>query len=172
MKTNNKSSLKKTKGDRYVNNPTQALPMVSRSAKAEKITTKNCLHPFHGNGKGGNAVTNKRKYARASMSASVELTLEGHYRLEGYVVNVSFGGMGLYTQKIILVGTEIQIKISFVDGTGIELFEVLSGTVMWNRPVGQWYGMGIQFKCVDPVKHLMLIGYLAMAERTKENIKR
>ena len=121
-----------------VNNPTQALHMISRSAKAEKITTKNCLHSFRRNGKGGNAVTNNRKYDRTSMLASLDLILEGGCHLTGYAVNMSFGGMGLYTQKIILAGTEIQIKVPFVDGTGIELFETISGTVMWCRPVGHW----------------------------------
>jgi len=170
MKTNNKRSLKrKPKGNLYVNNPTQALHMISRSAKAEKITAANYLHPPHGNGKEENTVTNKRKYARASRLASLELILEGGYCLEGYAVNASFGGIGLYSQKALLVGTKIQIKITFVDGTGIELFEVISGTVVWCKPAGQLYGMGIEFINLDPEEHGMFKRYLEMAENIKEN---
>jgi len=170
MSRKNKKPLKiKGEGYLYVKNPAQALHMISHSEKAEKITAGNYLHPPHGNGKEENTVTNKRKYDRASMLASLELILEGGYCLEGYAVNASFGGIGLYSPKALLVGTKIQIKITFVDGTGIELFEVISGTVVWCKPAGQLYSMGIEFINLDPVEHGMFKRYLEMAENIKEN---
>lgn len=85
--------------------------------------------------------------------------------MEAYSINVSNGGICLYTSQMLPVGTEVTIKLFYLDGVGEKSFETLEGTVRWYRQVGQMYGVGIELKALDPTTHPIL---LSMLERTEE----
>ena len=116
----------------------------------------------------GKAILNQRKHHRISMLATLELTLEGGYCLEGYIINVSYGGLGLYTKNALLAGTKIHIKFSYMNGLEEKFSETLLGNVVWCRPVGKLFGMGIQFKGLELTKHAKLIHYMEGSKTEKQ----
>jgi Tfp pilus assembly protein PilZ len=106
----------------------------------------------------------RRKSPRVYMMVSSQLILRGEPPMEAYSINVSDGGICLYTRQMLPVGTEVTIKLFYLDGTGEKSFETLEGTVRWYRPVGQMYGVGIEFKALDSIAHPILTSLLGRSE--------
>ena len=110
-----------------------------------------------------------RKYRRINMMNSAEVMLPGDQSgIEALVDNVSYGGIGLYIPSQIAEGTEAIIRIIYNQGKGEKISETLSGTVRWCRPFGTWYGVGIEFKYLNPKEHGRLLNYLDQAHRPEE----
>jgi hypothetical protein len=106
-------------------------------------------------------VDNPRKYKRASMMNSAELMLPGDQSAtEVLVVNVSHGGLGMYIPKPLAEGTETILRILYSEGKSERVAESVSGTVRWCRPMGTWFGVGIEFKYLSPREHAMLLKFL------------
>ena len=107
---------------------------------------------------------NRRKYKRASMMNSAELILPGDQSAtEVLVVNVSFGGIGIYIPKPLAERTGIILRILYSEGKSERVAESVPGTVRWCRPMGTWFGVGIEFKYLNPREHSMLLKFLEQA---------
>ena len=107
---------------------------------------------------------NHRKYKRASMMNSAELMLPGDQRfIEVFVVNVSYGGVGMYIPRKVKEGTAVTLKILFSEGRSERVSEAVAGTVRWCSPMGSWFGLGIEFKYLNPREHSMLLKFLEQA---------
>jgi c-di-GMP-binding flagellar brake protein YcgR len=106
----------------------------------------------------------RRKHQRVYMMISSQLILRGEPPMEAYSINVSYGGICLYTKQFLPVGTEATIQLFYLDEIGDKSFETLEGTVRRYRPVGQMYGVGIEFKTIDPIAHPILTSLLERSE--------
>ena len=110
------------------------------------------------------AEDNRRKYKRAIMMDSEVLMLPGEpCAMEVLVTNVSYGGIGMYIPKPAKEGSEVTLKIIFSEGSSERVAESVSGIVKWCRPMGSWYGVGIEFKYLNPKEHAMLLKFLEQA---------
>jgi hypothetical protein len=109
---------------------------------------------------------NRRKYQRASMMGRLRLMQpDDQFITEAYVDNVGLGGMGLYSLKPVEANCEVVLKIFYMDGSGEKAPEIISGVVRWCRPIGTWFGVGVEFKPLDPEKHSMLLNFLEQTEQ-------
>jgi hypothetical protein len=105
-----------------------------------------------------------RKNRRVYLMVSSELTIRGEPPMEAYSINASYGGICLYTKQFLPVGTQATVKLFYLDTILEKSFETIEGTVIWYRPVGQMYGVGIQFKNLNPKEHPQLISHLERSE--------
>ena len=101
----------------------------------------------------------RRKYRRASMIGLVEVRKNPtDPPLEAYAVNISYGGMAVYSKDPL--SGQVYVKLYFVDGTGKKVDETVAGQVVWQEYVGSWYAVGVQFKGLNPQNHSMTLGFL------------
>jgi c-di-GMP-binding flagellar brake protein YcgR len=81
--------------------------------------------------------------------------------IEAQIINVSYGGMGIYVKKPLEGFVEISIILRV--GESKEVAETVAGQVMWKRRVGSMYAIGVSFKELNPKDHSRLISYLEQA---------
>jgi len=74
----------------------------------------------------------------------------------------------LYIPRQIAEGTDVIIRIIYSEGRPEKFAETILGTVRWCRPFGTWYGVGIEFKYLNPKEHGRLLNYLDQASRPEE----
>jgi hypothetical protein len=70
---------------------------------------------------------------------------------EAYVVNLSYGGVAVYT-KADLAG-QVEITLLHEKGPGRTAAETLWGHVAWNRKLGSMNACGIEFGNLNPEDH-------------------
>jgi c-di-GMP-binding flagellar brake protein YcgR len=101
----------------------------------------------------------QRKKKRISMiaAAAVRPSPSGP-PIEAYIINISYGGLGLYVKEP-LEG-RVQTAISLRVGTGKRVTETVWGNVTWKNPVGSSYAVGISFEGLNPKDHRVLLSYL------------
>ncbi len=105
----------------------------------------------------------RRKYKRPSMIGLVDLIEQpGQPPTEAYSINISYGGMAIYSRKALT--DRVWIKVYFEDATGKRLSEMVTGRVAWTRPLGTWQAAGIEFDNLDPKLHSMILGFLERSE--------
>ncbi len=85
--------------------------------------------------------------------------------IEAYSQNVSYRGMGFYSVSPVTVGKGVHIKIYYTPESDRGLIETIDGIVRWCKPVGQWYGAGIEFEDINPDKQPLLFSYIESALR-------
>jgi hypothetical protein len=108
--------------------------------------------------------SDKRKRIRVSMvAAAVVKPNMLDSQIEAYMINLSYGGAGIYV-KVPLDG-RVQLVISLRIGMGKPVAESVWGNVIWKRPVGSKYAVGIAFEGLNPKDHQMLLSFLDRAVR-------
>lgn len=78
---------------------------------------------------------------------------------EAYVINISYGGVAIYTQAEL----EGQVEITLFheeEGEKRALAETLGGTIAWRRPVGRIIACGIEFGNLNPDDHPVTMAVL------------
>ena len=108
---------------------------------------------------------NRRKDFRPTMVAQVEVALPAkgeHW--EGVAINLSRGGMGLYTEKAPEMNTEVVLTLLFHDESGPRA-ERVAGRVRWIKPIGNLFAIGVQFASLSPAEHPLTLAYLDSAVR-------
>ena len=101
----------------------------------------------------------QRKKKRVSMiAAAVIRPSPSGPPIEAYIINISYGGLGLYVKEP-LEG-RVQTAISLRVGTGKRVTETVWGHVTWKKPVGSSYAVGISFEGLNPQDHKTLLSYL------------
>ena len=110
-------------------------------------------------------MANKRKSKRTCMMNSAEIVVPKWDKpVDCFVVNVSYGGIGMYVPQQIPEGTDVAVRIIYNEGNGRRIIETLLGTSRWCRPMGSWFGLGIEFKYLNPKDHGRLLNFLAQHE--------
>jgi hypothetical protein len=109
----------------------------------------------------------RRKFPRIPMMSDVvELDFpELSVRIHANVINLSYGGLGLYALQRLPVGKTLIAKLGFWDVRGFLHFETVAGVVRWTRPKGHGYVGGIRFNELDPEKHARIIAFLEETDR-------
>jgi hypothetical protein len=79
--------------------------------------------------------------------------------MEGYTINISRGGIGLYLSTALELNTEVSLGLRFqMDGE--EKLESMGGMVRWIRPIGHLFAVGIQFKDLKADRHPLTLSYV------------
>ena len=102
----------------------------------------------------------QRKYKRVYRMASVELFIQGETPIEACSLNVSPGGICVYTLQFFPVDTEVKIRLFYTADKKDKIFEELQGEVRWYRRIGKFYRVGIAFKNIDPITHSVLLSLI------------
>ena len=79
--------------------------------------------------------------------------------LLGYAINISRGGLALYTVSAFDINTELLLTIFFKYDLG-EKREDISGIVRWIKPVGDIFALGVQFKEIRKETNPMIFSFL------------
>jgi PilZ domain len=78
--------------------------------------------------------------------------------VEAYLVNISYGGVGLYV-KDPLQG-RVHATINLRVGAKKRIPVTVSGRVTWTKSVGMMYAVGISFEGLNPKDHGALLSFL------------
>lgn len=111
-------------------------------------------------------MSEKRRFPRYGIASLAEIYLSSGETIEAFVSSISMGGVGIYSPSRIEVGTDLDVKISFLQTNGNEeVTEIIPGRVAWIREFYHNYVIGISFTTLDTVKHAKLLDYLEAANR-------
>jgi hypothetical protein len=78
-------------------------------------------------------------------TASVKVLKENTV-MDTTISDISFSGMGLYSQAPIGKGKKVKIKISFLNRTGKACEDTATGRIDWQLKFGDTYLIGIAFE--------------------------
>lgn len=103
---------------------------------------------------------NRRIFVRISLLGKVDIVpVNSGASKPGYAINISTGGMALYSEEAYEINTELRIMIYFKFDIG-EKSEEVTGMIRWIKPIGDIFGIGVQFKDVSRETHPMIFSYL------------
>lgn len=85
---------------------------------------------------------------------------------QGYITNLSRGGLGLFSQSSFLDGTDVLIRLTFFGSQGITESNPIRGIVTRCQPVGSVFSIGIQFVDLKKEANRNLLEQLDLAERS------
>jgi hypothetical protein len=107
-------------------------------------------------------IAERRKVIRVPMVSEIVVKQVHPDSLqEGYLINVSYGGIGLYIKSPI--SGQAQVALDFIDRTDQRIVEKISGRVVWSKPAGLMYAHGISFDGLNPKHHKLLLSFLDRA---------
>jgi hypothetical protein len=102
--------------------------------------------------------SDQRKKIRISMVATaVVAPAPPKLPVAGYVINISFGGIGLYVKSP--VEGRVQTTVNLHIGNQ-RIPITVSGQVTWRKAVGMMYAVGISFEGLNPRDHDILLSFL------------
>ncbi len=78
--------------------------------------------------------------------------------IEAYIINISYGGVGLYVKEAF--EGRVQVTLSLSVGSGKRVSESVWGEVSWKKPVGVSYAIGIAFEDLNMKDHPNLLAFL------------
>ena len=90
---------------------------------------------------------NQRRHKRVPITGTATLKFEDKGEIKSIqtmTVNISLGGIGLYSDDPIEDDTDVSITINFISVDGIKT-DSIEGCVVYNKNIGGIYFMGIQF---------------------------
>lgn len=103
-----------------------------------------------------------RKKKRISMiAAALVRPSSTGIPIEAQIINVSYGGVGIYIKEP--VQGRVQIVISLKVGPDREVAQTVWGNVIWKEPVGSSYAIGISFEELNHRDHSLLLSFLEKA---------
>jgi c-di-GMP-binding flagellar brake protein YcgR len=109
-----------------------------------------------------------RKTKRPILIASLQIMLpDGEPKVEGLSLDVSPGGMRIYSPKPLAVGGCIMLDIAF-QADGKQITETISAIVKWCKPEESMHAVGIEFNNLDSNEHPNLVTFLEQHRSTKE----
>ena len=92
---------------------------------------------------------NKRRHKRVPISATATLTsLEKDDRqsMQTMVADISFGGIGVYSDDTLPTDTQVSIMITFISTDGLMRSDSIEGHIVYDRKMGNFYFIGIKFQ--------------------------
>jgi hypothetical protein len=91
---------------------------------------------------------NQRKHKRVPISGVATVAAKGEKGLHTFQAmagNMSFGGIGLYSDDPMTEGADVLATINFISIGGSMEKAVIEGHVVYNKMIGHLYYTGIQF---------------------------
>ena len=113
----------------------------------------------------------RRQYERIviTSTASVEI-LSGEsagHSFDASVINISQGGLGLCAQRSAKTETKVEIDLNFIDTEGIQCRERVEGFIIWEKKMGPYFVIGVEFSGLDEQNHPGLMRSLHDADHRK-----
>jgi Tfp pilus assembly protein PilZ len=106
---------------------------------------------------------NRRKHSRPTLLGKVALSLpQEEGTMDGYTINISRGGIGIYLSRPLEMNTEADLILHF-QLEDQEKAEQIGGTVRWIKPIGDLFATGFQFRDLRQEKHPLIFAYLEVA---------
>lgn len=103
-----------------------------------------------------------RKYKRITLIGAAEVRDEcGGALQEAHTISMGYGGVAFYVQRV--PEGQVQIRLFYRAPGGGSVSETVQSHVVWQKPVGSWYAVGVQFEGLDPEVHPLTIDYLHRA---------
>ena len=103
---------------------------------------------------------NRREGHRISLLGKIAIkVINSEDSLSGYAINISSGGLSLYSDRTFDINTELLLTIFFKYNVGEEREDVF-GVVRWIKPVGDLFAVGVQFRGISQETHPMILTYL------------
>ena len=103
---------------------------------------------------------NRREGHRISLLGKIAIkVIDSEDSIGGYAINISSGGVSLYSDRAFDINTELLLTIFFKCSAAEEREDVF-GVVRWIKPVGDLFAMGVQFKGIRLETHPMIFTYL------------
>ncbi len=100
----------------------------------------------------------KRKYPRRYLLAQVRLkTSKSGPGTNSVAVNISKGGISIYTKKALKVKDKVRVKITVMIRGKETVSEEVPGVVRWVMPVAGQYAAGIRFNDVIDKKRFPVL---------------
>jgi len=93
-------------------------------------------------------MTNTRKHIRVPIFGTATLKFEDKNTIQTIhtlPANISLGGIGLYSNNSIEIGTDVFITINFISLHGEAKTAFLKGLVIYNNKIGDASFLGIRF---------------------------
>jgi hypothetical protein len=91
---------------------------------------------------------NQRRHKRIPVSGVATVVFngkEGLHSVQALTGNMSFAGIGLYSDDRIAEEADVVTTMNYLTIRGVMEKAVIEGHVVYNKPVGQLYFIGIQF---------------------------
>ncbi len=85
---------------------------------------------------------------------------------QGYVTNISRGGLGVFAQTSFQKASEVTVRLTFFGSKGISETPPIRGVVTRDQSVGKVYSLGIKFLDLEKDADERLLSYLDQAERS------
>lgn len=103
---------------------------------------------------------NRRLFDRISLLGKLDIKSNNSGKVTpGYAINISTGGLALYSEGEFDINADLQITIYFKFDIG-EKSEDITGLVRWIKPIGDIFAVGVQFTDVSRETHPMVFSYL------------
>lgn len=110
-------------------------------------------------------MADRRRHKRVGLVREVSLApIQRKKEVKALVVNVSRSGLELYGQTTVPQGTEVVVRMLFMDEDGIDKPEVIAGKVKWSKLLSGNYVVGVEFNDLNERDHFMLLAYIRYAE--------
>ena len=107
---------------------------------------------------------NKRRHKRVPLAASATIKYnfeENPEPIQAMTADISFAGIGVYSDKPIREGTSLSIEITFISAKGIMTTASIQGESVYVREMGGIYFIGIEFdEEINPIKQPSLHDHL------------
>lgn len=104
---------------------------------------------------------NRREHPRVTLIGKVDIRSGNSINPgAGYAINISRGGLALYSDRVFGLNAELLLTI-FLKYGYIEEREDISGIVKWNRTVGDdIFAIGVQYREIREEIHPMIFSYI------------
>lgn len=110
----------------------------------------------------------KRKLKRRYLLAEVELKTGDGSSMSAVLMNISSGGIGLYTAEPVSKKEKVKIKITYLENRKLREVEEIPGVVRWVQAIGSHHAAGIMFtEKVSKATFPILTRCLDYAKRNK-----
>lgn len=109
----------------------------------------------------------KRRHRRVVVTVVAEIdTVPPGKTFQGYVTNLSCGGLGLFSQSSFGENSKVVVRLTFFGSKGIIESKPIQGVVTRSQTVGSVHSVGIRFIDLDQEDNKHLLAFLESAQKS------
>ena len=119
---------------------------------------------------------NRRRHKRIKIDSTAIITVLKEDSVLtpflGFVIQISYGGIGICATQPAEVNNEIELGLTLIDIEGKKRHETIQGRIVWQKKAPSFYIFGVQFTSLNKKDHPKLVSYLEAEKKEGEKIKR
>ncbi len=116
----------------------------------------------------------RRQHERVSLFSTAVTTVlkedSGIAPLDGFVLDISFGGARICATRSVEIGNETETVLKFINAKGELLQETVRGWVIWKSEKKPYYVFGVEFTGLNQKDQPGLLSYLEAQKSQKEEL--